>query len=146
MPSLLVPDHVKRARLAQGPVSNIKTMRGEFERAAFTGNQSGRIPVGDKVMILPDAAVEKTAGQVLIPDEYRERSALAAESGVLIAVGEDAFMWNSDRTRKWEGDKPKAGDRVYFARYQYTEVMGDDGVKYWVMNDNSIGAIDKRQD
>jgi co-chaperonin GroES (HSP10) len=69
---------------------------------------------------------------------------LAAESGVLVDVGEDAFRWNSDRTRAWEGFKPQPGDRVFFGRYQYNQVPGDDGVMYWAIKDSSICAIERK--
>jgi co-chaperonin GroES (HSP10) len=142
MPSLLLPSHAKAEYIASK--NRVTTMRGEFEKIAFKGNTSGRKALGDAVLVRPDEAVKQSAGGVEIPDEYRERSALAAESGVLVDVGEDAFRWNADRTRAWEGFKPVPGDRVFFGRYQYNQVPGDDGVMYWAIKDSSICAIEQK--
>lgn len=142
MPSLLLPTGAKKQYLESK--NRVTTMRGEFEKVAFAGNKSGRKAIGDAVLVQPDEAVTKSAGGVEYTDEYRDRSALAAESGVLVDVGEDAFIWNADRTRQWEGYKPKPGDRVFFGRYQYNQVPGEDGVMYWAIKDSSICAIERK--
>lgn len=149
MPSLMVPDHVARVRKAQIVAEQTeqrnKTLRGEFIRSAWNGtNESGREPIGDRVLVLPDQAARKSEGGILTPDEYNERTDLAAESGVLVAIGQDAWIWNSDRTRRLEGEKPQVGDRVYFARYQYVAITGQDGRTYWLMEDKSIAGRDAK--
>jgi hypothetical protein len=97
MATLLLPKHAKAEYIASK--NRVTTMRGEFEKVAFKGNTSGRKALGDAVLVRPDEAVTQSAGGVEIPDEYRERSALAAESGVLVDVGEDAFRWNRSHAR-----------------------------------------------
>ncbi len=118
-----------------------KTMRGQYAPAVWNGkNESGWIPAGDRVLVKPDKAAEKV-GSIVMTDANQELTQLAAESGVLVALGDDAFVWNSDRTRKLEGVKPKPGDRVGFQRYAGAQVFGDDGELYFFMSDHSIGAV-----
>lgn len=119
----------------------LSTKAAQYEAGTFEGNTSGAKPVGEQVLVRPDVAAEKTSGGVMIPDSVRERQSGAAETGVLVAVGDGAFVWNADRTRAWTGEKPKPGDRVYFARYSGTEIVGDDGKMFRLMSDNCIGAV-----
>jgi co-chaperonin GroES (HSP10) len=103
-------------------------------------NTSGIKPFGDRVLVLPDQPATKY-GSILLPAVEIERAALAAETGVLVASGDGAWYWNSDRTRKYEGTKPVAGDRVYFERYAGAQYRGKDGVVYRLMDDKSVGGF-----
>lgn len=118
-----------------------KTRLGQFEAAEWKGeNLSGINPIGDQVLVLPDKAPDKTSGGVFV-GHLAETQSLAAESGVLVAVGDGAWSWNMDRTRRFEGNKPKIGDRVCFVRYSGTEAIGDDGETYRICSDSSITGI-----
>lgn len=120
----------------------LKTGVSEYQRIEWNGaNESGAKPVGDYILVMPDLASEQTAGGVFIDARTVERHALAAETGILIECGGDAFVWNADRTRQWDGAKPKPGDRVYFTRYAGQLLHGDDGRTYRVMEDKNIGAL-----
>lgn len=120
----------------------LKTDIAEYSAADYSGeNRSGIQPIGEKVLILTDQVNEKTSGGVYIPDEQRERQALAAETGVIVEVGAGAFAWNDDKTREWLGYKPKAGDHVYITRYSGIVFTGDDGQKYRIVDYTCIGAI-----
>ena len=120
----------------------LKTTVTEYRQANYKGlNLSGATPVGDRVLILPDLPVDTTAGGIALPDNLVERHGMAAESGRLVALGDGAFYWNSDRTTRFEGIKPEPGQRVSFERYAGTLVLGDDGQMYRLMDDRCIGAI-----
>jgi chaperonin GroES len=101
------------------------------------------MPVGDRVLILPDIAMTKSQGNIALPDDVVERMQLSASSGVIVEIGDDAFAWNSDRTRPFGGYKPKPGDRVHFEKYAGKEIVGDDGAKYRLVDDKAIGGIRK---
>jgi chaperonin GroES len=119
----------------------LSVRRAEFIPAPFFGkNESGCEPIGDRVLIKPDIAAS-TSGGIQIPDEVIDRAQLSSSSGVIVAVGDDAFMWNSDRTRPFGGEKPKAGDRVHFDKFAGKLILGDDGVEYRLLDDNSIGGV-----
>lgn len=119
-----------------------KTMRGMYVPAVWNGtNESGWEPTGAMVLIKADEAAQQSAGGIQFADDTKERQGLAAEAGVIVAVGPTAFMWaDRERTTRWEGKKPQVGDRVCYQRYSGVDVPGDDGVVYHTMNDFSIGA------
>lgn len=103
---------------------------------------SGINPCEYNVLVKPKVVEEKTAGGIFIPDDTKEREQYAMTEGVLVAVSPAAFTFNYEG---WpEGTYvPQVGDRVYFARYQATEIKGEDGEKYWLMKDKSIAATIK---
>lgn len=114
-----------------------------FERAEFDGeNHSGFVPIGDKVLVLPDTAADVTGGGIILTGEQVERTTLSAETGVIIALGDGAFEWNSDRSRPWSGTKPEIGERVYMQRYSGQVMMGKDERFYRVMTDVCVAAVE----
>lgn len=120
----------------------LKTTQAEYVEGQYAGkNESGYRPIGDRILVLPDVAAAKTTGNVLIPDDVQERQSYAAETGIIIELGDTAFLWNSDRTRKFEGERPKIGDRVFFDRYSGGTLKGRDGKLYRFMDDKAIGAV-----
>jgi chaperonin GroES len=76
-----------------------------------------------------------------LPDDVVDRAQMSSSSGVIVEAGDDAFAWNSDRTRPFTGERPKAGDRVFFDKYAGKVILGDDGVEYRLMDDASIGGV-----
>lgn len=121
----------------------IKTWNAEYVKTNWNGkNESGVTPIGDRVLVLADKAADRTSGAVFLPEQLTERQSMAAESGVLVEAGDDAWTWNSDRTRPFGGRRPMVGDRVIFQKYAGQLVLGDDGELYRLMDDNSIAAID----
>lgn len=124
----------------------IRTEIAQYSPAQWGGeNQSGIKPVGEMVLILTDQIRDKTAGGVYITDDQRERQEMAAETGVLVAVGDGAFLWTHDKTRPWEGYKPKVGDRVYIQRYAGQLFPGRDGQRYRMMEYTCVGGIEDAQ-
>lgn len=116
-----------------------------YQKAAWNGiNQSGWNPVGDRVIIKPDAAQSKVGG-VEIPEDVQERMSMAAEAGILVAVGEGAFIWNSDRVSPFAGRKPAPGDRVHIHRFSGQIVIGVDGFKYRIMDSQEVGAVAREE-
>ena len=128
----------------QSKVVNLDRMY--FVEAPFIGeNTSGLIPINDLVLVKTDMASLKTIGGLDLPDDVVERHQLSATSGVIAELGSEAFRWNADRTRPYEGDKPKPGDRVLFEKYAGQLVKGDDGSSYRLVADKAIGAIKREK-
>lgn len=124
-----------------------KTALGEYVPAQWTGgNTSGRDPIGDRVLILPDDAADITAGGIHLTADLVGRHSMAAEAGVLVAAGEGAFTWNSDRQTPFAGRKPQPGDRVCIERYSGQLITGDDGKVYRLCESVCIGAVIKGKD
>jgi chaperonin GroES len=118
------------------------SQKHEFIPARFNGvNCSGYQPIGDHIMVLPDKASDMSSGGITFTAEAVERMTMAAETGIIVALGDDAFLWNGDRTRKWDGAKPKVGDRVYIQRYAGQVMLGEDGEFYRIMDANCIAAV-----
>jgi chaperonin GroES len=119
----------------------LKTTQAEYNKAVYSGrNESGITPFGDRVLILPDTAAEKSSGGVFIPETNVEQQSYAAETGVLVAIGPGAYVWNSDRTRPFSGDKPEVGQRVFFDRYSGGVHRGTDGRLYRIMDDKAVAG------
>lgn len=113
---------------------------GEYEVAEFSGrNESGYRPIGDHVLVLPDQAAN--SGLIKWPDDVLEKIALAAVTGVIVALGDGAFFWNSDRTRPYEGKKPEVGQRIYFERYAGQKAFGRDRKWYRCLSDKCIACV-----
>lgn len=114
----------------------------EYVEAKWDGtNRSGFTPLADSVVVLCDVAPDTTSGNLFITQDMQLKQQMMAETGVVVAIGEGAFLWLSDRTRPWEGLKPKVGDRVVFERYAGREQTGLDGQQYRLMSDRCITAL-----
>lgn len=89
-------------------------------------------PLGDRVVIKPSPAEEKTKGGLIIPDTAKERPVV----GEVVATGPG---------RKGDDGKlipieVKVGDKVMYGKYSATEITID-GQEYLVMRENDIIAI-----
>ena len=84
-------------------------------------------PLGDRVVVEPVEAEQKTASGIIIPDTAKEKPS----QGVVVAVP-DA---NEDK-------KPslKVGDKVLYGKYAGTEITID-GKEYLIMNESDILAV-----
>lgn len=123
----------------------LKTVHAEYVPATYNGvNTSGWQPVGDLVLVLPDTIATKTSGGVELPQDIAERMQLAAITGTVVALGDEAFRWNADRTRPFEGVKPTEGSRVIFEKYAGKPILGEDGRQYRFLDDKSIGGMKKK--
>ena len=116
----------------------------------YTGkNLSWMWPIGDLVNVMVDVVDEKMGklGLVSMTADKAATMNSAATSGIIVAVGPDAFMWSADRMRPFnEAQKPKIGDRIVFIRYSGEEKVGVDGKMYRLMSDNSIVGIVKENE
>ena len=119
----------------------LKTDIAEFVQGGWAGsNTSGFAPMSTNIMVLPDGVNERTSGGVFLPDDKRSQMALAAESGVVVAMGSEAFRYAADGT-PWQGAKPTVGAHVYFERYAGQVLSGRDGNQYRVMDAKCVGAL-----
>ena len=100
-------------------------------------NPSGIRPVEFNVLVKPKEVEERTAGGIIVPDIARDREQVAAVEGEIVAVSPLAFTYED-----WgDHEKPKVGDRVYFAKYAGMLVKGRDGVEYRLLKDKDLGAV-----
>lgn len=118
----------------------LKTTVASYIPAFWSGtNESGYLPLNDNVLVLPDTTAAVVNG-IHMPTEVMERHDMAAESGVIVSLGNGAFVYDSGYD--WVGYKPKPGDRVYMERYAGQLVKGKDGRTYRVMASRCVGAVE----
>lgn len=98
-------------------------------------DESGIMPTGGHVLVLPDKVKEKTIGGIILPETIRDKEQAAATSGVIISIGSSAWKDLDDGT-PWA----EVGDRVSYARYAGVAMTGNDNVDYVLINDNDILA------
>lgn len=84
-------------------------------------------PLADRVLIKPDAAEEKSAGGIILPDSAKEKPL----RGKVMATGNGT---------KDEEMVVKEGDTVLYGKYAGTEIEFD-GEKYLIMRQSDILAI-----
>ena len=84
-------------------------------------------PLSDRVLVLPNAAEEKTAGGLIIPDTAKEKPL----AGKVIAVGPGTSEIKME---------VKAGDEVLYGKYAGQEIQVE-GTTYLIMKQNDILAI-----
>jgi chaperonin GroES len=122
------------------------THRGVFQLGQWDGvNRSGLRPLCDMVLVLVDSGADRTAGGIVLVESTQESTSLGSTTGVVIKCGPQAFAYDADRLVKWEGDRPKPGDRVWFQRYAGQEHYGLDGELYRLMRDNLVAAVEDRE-
>ena len=98
-------------------------------------NQSGILPTGGHLLVLPDKVEEKTAGGIYIPQTTRDKEQLAATVGRLIACGPGAWV-DLDDGQPWAD----VGDKISYARHAGVSMTGQDGQDYVLINDNDVLA------
>jgi chaperonin GroES len=97
-------------------------------------NTSGITPVGYRVLVKPDPIERTTSGGIVLPETAAEAHDRAQQTGILIALGPEAWK---DYSACWAS----VGDRVMFARYGGVHLTGKDGVLYRMLNDEQITAV-----
>ena len=84
-------------------------------------------PLGDRVVVFPEPAEEKTSSGIIIPDTAKEKP----QRGKVVAVGSGT----SD-----EKMEVKEGDLVLYGKYSGTEITID-GTDYLIMRQSDILAV-----
>lgn len=84
-------------------------------------------PIGERVVVEPALAEEKTAGGIIIPDTAKEKP----QKGTVVAVPAE---------NKENPITVKVGDSVLYGKYAGTEI-NIEGNDYLIMNESDILAI-----
>lgn len=128
---------------------------GSYTMAQYDGtNRCGWQPLCDKVLVLADQPApslnwtdaDGKAIEFVLTDKTQEDAGFAAITGVLVAVGPQAFAYDSHRVVHWEGKRPQPGDRVTFRKYAGQMYTGRDGLGYRIMEDRLIDAVEVSED
>ena len=89
-------------------------------------------PLGDRVLVKPDAAEQKTASGLYIASNAQEKP----QRGTVIAVGEGKRADNGERIPV----DVKAGDKVFYGKFGGNEIKVD-GEDYLLMRADDIYAV-----
>ena len=93
-------------------------------------------PVGDRILVKPLEALEKTKGGILLPETAKEKP----HEGKVVAVGKGKVL-ESGKVQEME---VKAGDRILYGKYSGTEVTTSEGEELLIMREDDIFAIIKK--
>lgn len=91
-------------------------------------------PIGDRVVVKPEPADEKTAGGLYIPESAKEKP----QRGTVVSVGAGRVE-NGNRIEMTVKD----GDTILYGKYAGTEITLDDD-DYLIMRETDIlGIVDE---
>ena len=95
-------------------------------------------PMRNTVLVKMDDIAEKTAGGMYIPDTAKDKEKAIGTSGLLIAVGVNAWEDIGDGKQQ-----ALPGQRVRFRRYAGTTVKDPvTDEEFWIMNDEDLLAVE----
>jgi len=89
-------------------------------------------PLGDRILVKPLDAEEKTKGGIILPDTAKERP----QEGKVIAVGKGKVL-DDGRIQPLE---VKVGDRILYGKYSGTEIKLD-GEEHLIIREEDVLAI-----
>ena len=89
-------------------------------------------PLGDKLVVKPISAEQKTAGGIVLPDTAKEKP----QQGEVIAVGSGRVLDNGTRIPM----EVKVGDKVLYSKYGGTEIKIDEE-EVLILNERDVHAI-----
>ncbi|MBI1370599.1 MAG: co-chaperone GroES [Planctomycetes bacterium] len=88
-------------------------------------------PIGDRVIVQPEAAEERTAAGLYLPETAKEKPMV----GIIIAAGPGAMNEDGERTPL----TVKKGDKVVYGKYSGNEVEID-GEKVVILRESELLA------
>ena len=89
-------------------------------------------PLGNRVLVEPSEAEEKSAGGILLPESAQEKPA----EGKVIAVGPGRLLDDGERAEM----SIEEGDIVIYKKYGGTDITVD-GTDYVLVDEDSILAV-----
>ena len=89
-------------------------------------------PLSDRVIVKAEAAEEKTASGIILPDTAKEKP----QEGKVVAVGPGKISDSGNAIKM----TVKVGDKVLYGKYSGTEVTFENE-DYLIMKENDIFAI-----
>ena len=90
------------------------------------------VPLGDRVVVKPQPAEEKTKSGIVLPDAAKERP----QEGTIVAVGTGRVLDNGQKVPL----EVKVGDKVIYSKYGGSEVKIDNE-EYIILTEKDILAV-----
>ena len=92
-------------------------------------------PLGDRVVIKPLEAENKSKGGILLPDTAKEKP----QEGKVVAVGKGKTLEGGSV----QALEVKVGDKVLYGKYSGNEITTKDGEELLIMREEDVLAIIK---
>ncbi|MDD5045284.1 MAG: co-chaperone GroES [Candidatus Omnitrophica bacterium] len=92
-------------------------------------------PLGDRVVVQPLEAENKTKGGIVLPDTAKEKP----QEGKIIAVGKGKILDNGNV----QPLEVKVGDKVLYGKYSGNEITTKEGEELLIMREEDILAVIK---
>lgn len=89
-------------------------------------------PLGDRIVVEPLEAEEKTKGGIILPDTAKEKP----QEGKVVAVGKGKV----DENGKLIPMEVKLGDKILYGKYAGTEVTIE-GKEYMILREEDVLAV-----
>lgn len=89
-------------------------------------------PLGDRILVKPLAAEEKTASGIVLPDTAKEKP----QQGEVLAVGSGKLLENGQKVAL----EVKVGDKVIYSKYAGNEIKIE-GEECMILNERDVLAI-----
>ena len=128
MTNLILPEHVAKARAKQ-----VKKEAKKKEEAKLPE------PTGWRLLILPHQGTGKTKGGVILSDKTVQETQIAANVGLVLKVGPDAY---NDANRYPNGPWCKKNDWVIFAKYAGSRLNIEGGELRLLNDDEILGVVE----
>ncbi len=92
-------------------------------------------PLGDRVVVKPLEAENKTKGGIVLPDTAKEKP----QEGKVVAVGKGKVLENGTI----QSLEVKVGDKILYGKYSGNEITTKEGEELLIMKEEDILAIVK---
>ena len=92
-------------------------------------------PLGDRVVVKPLEAANKSKGGIVLPDTAKEKP----QEAKVVAVGKGKVLENGTV----QEPEVKVGDKVLYGKYSGNEITTKDGEELLIMREEDILAIIK---
>ncbi len=89
-------------------------------------------PLGDRIVVEPLEAEEKTKGGIILPDTAKEKP----QEGKVVAAGKGKL----DEDGKPMPMEVKVGDKILYGKYAGTEITVD-GKEYMILREEDVLAV-----
>ena len=99
-------------------------------------------PTGWRILVLPFKQKEKTKGGIILADDTIEKSQIASNCGLVLAMGPHCY----DKERYPEGPWCKKGDWIIFARYAGSRIQIDGGEVRLLNDDEILATVNHPED
>ena len=92
-------------------------------------------PLGDRIVVKPLEAENKTKGGIVLPDTAKEKP----QEAKVVAVGKGKVLENGTV----QTPEVKVGDKVLFGKYSGNEITTKEGEELLILREEDILAIIK---